>query len=272
MLKVNRSTYYKHFHSAPSKRALENQKLRSAILSIYSAAKKRLGVYKICALLKCEYGFNISPGRVYRLMKSMALPKISTVKHKYYNYSNTNSNKSDKNILNRNFSVNTPNTVWVSDITYIPVNSSFVYLCVVIDLFSRKVISYAISRKIDSKLVINTFLLAFNKRDKPKNLIFHSDNGSQYTSTAFRRLLDNLDVIQSFSRKGCPYDNAVAESFFKFLKQEEIYRYSFSSLAELKIHIFDYIEGFYNSRRPHSANNMLSPNEKERLFYDNSSA
>lgn len=133
-------------------------------------------------------------------------------------------------------------------------------------------ISYEISTKIDSKLVINAFLLAFNKRNKPQNLIFHSDNGSQYTSTAFRSLLDNLDVIQSFSRKGCPYDNAVAESFFKFLKQEEIYRYSFSSLSELKIHIFDYIEGFYNSRRPHSANSMLSPNEKERLFYENFSA
>ena len=136
--------------------------------------------------------------------------------------------KSDKNILNINFSVNTPNTVWVSDITYIHVNNSFVYLCVVIDIFSRKFISYAVSRKIDSKLVINTFLLAFNKRDKPKNLIFHSDNGFQYTSTAFRRLLDNLDLIQPFS-----------------------------SLAEVKIHIFDYIEGFYNSRPPHSDNNML---------------
>ena len=134
-------------------------------------------------------------------MKSMTLPKISTVKHKYYNYSNTNSYNSDKNILNRNFSVNTPNAVWVSDITYIRVNSSFVYLCVIIDLFSRKVISYAISTKIDSKLVINAFLLAFNKRNKPQNLIFHSDNSSQYTSTAFRRLLDKLDVIQSFFKK-----------------------------------------------------------------------
>lgn len=94
-------------------------------------------------------------------------------------------------------------------------------------MFSRKFISYAINTKIDSKLVINAFLSAFNKRDKPKNLIFHSDNGSQYTSKAFRRLLDNLDVIQSFSRKGCPYDNAVAESFFKFLKKEKIYLYSF---------------------------------------------
>ena len=160
----------------------------------------------------------------------------------------------------------------VSDIPYIRINSSFIYFYVVIDLFSRKVISYAISTKIDYKLVINDFLSAFNKRDKPKNLIFHSDNGSQYTSTAFRRLLNNLDIIQSFSKKGCSYDNAVTESFFKFLKHKQIYSYSFSFLGELKMHIFDCIEGFYNSRRPHFANNMLSPNEKEILFYENFSA
>lgn len=147
-----------------------------------------------------------------------------------------------------------------------------VYLCVVIDLFSRKVISYAISIKIDSKLVINAFLSAFNKIDKPQNLIFYYHNDSQYTSTAFRSLLDNLDIIQSFSTKGYPYDNVVDKSFFKFLKQEKIYRYSFSYLSELKIHIFDCIEGFYNCRSSHSANNMLSPNKKERLFYENFSS
>ena len=197
-------------------------------------------------------------------MKSMNLPKISTRRIKFSHASNPSSGK---NILNRNFSVNTPNTVWVSDITYIRLNSHFAYLCVVIDLFSRKVISYTLSTKINSNLVINAFLSAFNKRNKPQNLIFHSDNGSEYTSMAFRRLIDKCNVIQSFSKKGCPYDNAVAESFFKFLKHEELNRYSFSYLAELKIHVFDYIEGFYNSHRPHSANDMLSPNEKERLFY-----
>ena len=109
--------------------------------------------------------------------------------------------------------------------------------------------------------------MAFNKRNKPQNLIFDSDNGSQYTSIAFRRILDKWNVIQSFSKKGCRYDNSVAESFFKFLKHEELNRYSFSSLADLKILVFDYIEGFYNSHRPHSANDMLSPDEKEKLFY-----
>ena len=264
VLKVNTSTYYKHFSSSLSAREIENKKLRAAVLSIYSASKKRLGVYKICTVLNREYGFNVSPGRIYRLMKSMNLPKISTCRIKFSHASNPSSGK---NILNRNFSVNTPNTVWVSDITYIRLNSHFAYLCVVIDLFSRKVISYTLSTKINSNLVINAFLSAFNKRNKPQNLIFHSDNGSEYTSMAFRRLIDKCNVIQSFSKKGCPYDNAVAESFFKFLKHEELNRYSFSYLTELKIHVFDYIEGFYNSHRPHSANDMLSPNEKERLFY-----
>ncbi|OUQ55657.1 hypothetical protein B5E58_11920 [Tyzzerella sp. An114] len=133
------------------------------MLSIYPATKKHLGVYKIYAVLKIEYGFNISLSRVYRLMKSMSLSKISTVKQKYYNYINTNSNQSDKNILNRNFSVNISNTVWISGITYIPI---------VIDLFSHKVISYVISTKIDSKLIINAFLSAFNKKDKLKILFF----------------------------------------------------------------------------------------------------
>lgn len=193
---------------------------------------------------------------------------MSTVKH--YPKPKNSSVHSGQNILNRNFCVSRPNSVWVSDITYIRVNSSFVYLCVVIDLFSRKVISFKISRKINSQLVIDTFKDAFYKRNEPKNLIFHSDNGSQYTSSDFRRVLDGFNVVQSFSKKGCPYDNAVAESFFKFIKYEELNRYSFHSLEDLCLHIFDYIEGFYNSSRPHSANDMLSPNSKEELFYNNS--
>lgn len=132
-------------------------------------------------------------------MKSMNLPKIST--HKI-NFSHTSNSSSGNNILNRNFSVNTPNTVWVSDITYIRLNGHFAYLCVVIDLFSRKVISYALSTKIDSNLVINAFLSAFNKRNKPQNLIFHSDNGSQYTSLwLLDGFLTNAMLFNLFRKK-----------------------------------------------------------------------
>lgn len=198
-------------------------------------------------------------------MKNMNLPKKSTSKPKFI-YAHKDNSDVCVNRLKQNFTTNEPNLVWVSDITYVKVNGGFYYICVIIDLFSRKVISYCISNKIDAKLVINTFNKAFSSRNCPQNLIFHSDRGSQYTSSEFRKLLDKYNVIQSFSAKGYPYDNAVAESFFKFLKAEELNRNTYYNKQELALSVFQYIEGFYNSKRPHSANNMLSPNQKEAYY------
>ena len=267
VLNVNRSTYYKHFSLKVSPRSLQNQQIRCYILSIYSASKKRLGAYKICYLLNVEYGIPISVGKVYRLMKSMHLPKMSTIKPKF-STSVTTSSYPYHNKVNQNFTTDKPNVVWVSDITYVKVNGCFHYVCVVIDLFSRKVISYSISNRMNEKLVMDTFNKAFSIRNQPKNLIFHSDRGSQYTSKNFRKLLDECNVMQSFSAKGYPYNNAVAESFFKFLKLEELNRQTFYNQAQLALSLFEYIEGFYNSKRPHSANHMLSPNQKEKLYFD----
>lgn len=247
---------------------MQNQKIRYYILSIYSASKKRLGAYKICYLLGVEYGIYISVGRVYRLMKSMNLPKMSTIKPKFI-CSKKASSFSYHNEVKQNFTTDKPNIVWVSDITYVKVNNSFYYICVIIDLFSRKVISYLASNKINENLVMDTFHKAFSIRNRPKNLIFHSDRGCQYTSQNFRKLLEQCNVIQSFSAKGYPYDNAVAESFFKFLKLEELNRRTFYTKAQLELSLFEYIEGFYNSKRPHSANHMLSPNQKEKLYFEN---
>ena len=140
-----------------------------------------------------------------------------------------------KNHLNRKFNPDAPNKAWASDITYLKVASKWHYLCVVIDLFSRKVISWLLSDKPDAQLVINTFRKAYRSRNCPQGLMFHSDRGSQYTSSAFRKLLDELNVVQSFSAKGCPFDNAVVESFFKFLKAEETNRKSYSTFSDLQI-------------------------------------
>ena len=218
-----------------------------------------------------EYGINISVGRVYRLFKSMNLPKMSTIKSfksfKHYPKSNSN-NTISNNILNRNFNIDAPNLVWVSDITYIKVNSNFFYICVIIDLFSRKVISYKCASSMSSNLVVSCLKEAFIKRNTPKNLIFHSDRGSQYTSKQFRDILDEFNITQSLSMPGSPYDNAVSESFFKFLKLEELNRKTFSNKQELELSLFEYIEGFYNSKRPHSFNDMLSPNQKEDIFFN----
>ncbi len=130
-------------------------------------------------------------------------------------------------------------------------------------MFSRKVIAYKLSSKIDTLLAIDTVNLAVANRGKSSGIIFHTDRGCQFTSSVFRSHLDNLNMIQSFSAKGHPYDNAVMECFFKYLKKEEVNRRSYSSFDELNIALFQYINGFYNSLRPHSHNNGLSPNQAE---------
>lgn len=134
------------------------------------------------------------------------------------------------------------------------------------DLFSRKVISWNISSKPDVELVMTAFKRAYDKRKHPKWLLFHSDRESQYTAFVFRQLLNTLHVVQSFSKKGYPLDNACYECFFKYLKKEETNRRSYHSLQELQLSIFEYIESFYNSKRPHSSLGMLTPNQKEALF------
>lgn len=172
------------------------------------------------------------------------------------------------NKLEQKFGQKAPNLVWVSDITYIKAAGRWYYLCVIIDLFSRKVISWGISSNINADLVIDVFKKAYAKRNSPHGLMFHSDQGTQYTAFAFRKLLDSFNIVQSFSKKGYPFDNAVAECFFRYLKQEETNRRTYKTLSELQLSVFQYIEGYYNSRRPHGTLNYLTPNEKERLFYE----
>ena len=224
-----------------------------------------MGANKIKICLKRDYRINISTGRVYRLMKDMNLPKISTVKP-FNPKSKSNSEGECKNILSQKFNQSAPNKVWVCDFTYIKAAGRFYYLCVILDLFSRKVIAYKLSNKIDTKLAIDTVNSAVAARGKSSGIIFHTDRGSQFTSAQFRRHMDNLNMIQSFSAKGHPYDNAVIECFFKYLKKEEVNRKSYASFADLKLSLFEYINGFYNSVRPHSHNNGLTPNQAEINF------
>lgn len=264
-MKVNRSTYYKHFHTEPSARTLENQEIRKTILQIYTDYQKRPGAYKIAHVLERDYGVRISVGRVYRLMQTMDLPKMSTRKPKFVHASD---DIECTNHLAQKFYPEEPNQVWASDTTYIRVGSKWFYLCVIIDLFSRKVIAWKISGQHNVDLIIDTFNLAYESRNKPQYLMFHSDRGCQYTAYSFRKLLDSCDVLQSFSRKGYPFDNAVVESFFKYLKQDEVNRRTYHTLQELQLSIFEYIEGYYNSRRPHGTLNMLTPNEKEALYFE----
>ena len=171
-----------------------------------------------------------------------------------------------KNKVKRQFDVSAPNTVWVSDITKFKIKGIYYHVCVVMDLFSRKVVGYKISPNASTQIVTSSFKMAFKERGYPENLLFHSDQGCQYTSKAFRKLLTGCSVDQSFSHTGTPIDNAVSESFFSNLKKEEMYRHDYRSEREFKTRISRYI-AHYNQNRPHSYNNYRSPDEKETQYY-----
>jgi len=168
------------------------------------------------------------------------------------------------NLLNQNFCVDSPDKVWVSDITYIKVNGNFMYLCIIMDLYSRKIVGWSMKNHMKTSLLTSAFIKAIRCRNPAPGLIFHSDRGVQYTSNVFKKLLKLKKVIQSMSRTGNCYDNACAESFFSSLKREKIYRYkTIESISKAHSIVFHYIEIFYNKYRLHSFLNYKSPKEFE---------
>ena len=262
---MNRSTYYKHFHSEPSPRTKENTDIKRIILQIYSDYDKSIGAYKITYILGRDYGIHISVGRVYRLMSSMQLPKMSTIKPKRGHHKDSGE---CPNHLNQEFDQKAPDLAWASDFTYIRVNGKWYYLCIVMDLFSRKIIGWHLSGKHDVDLTLTAFRKAYQARNVRYGLIFHSDQGSEYTAFAFRNLLDSLDVVQSFSKKGYPFDNACCESFFKYLKKNRTNRRTYRTAEELRLDLFEYIENLYNNRLPHGSIGYKTPNEYEAEYWD----
>lgn len=262
VLRVNRSTYYKFLNRQPSKRELENQHIKKRILELYAKADKRLGAHKLNLCLAREDRIHISGGRVYRLLKTMNLPQMSTKKPPKPVKSKENEGTC-VNLLAQKFNPSAPNRVWVCDFTYIRAGGRYYYLCAIMDLFSRKIIAYKLSAHIDTSLAIATLDDAVKARGISQGVLFHTDRGSQFTARAFRQHLDELGMLQSFSAKGHPYDNAVMECFFKYLKSEETDRRVYASFDDLKLAVFKYIIGFYNSVRPHSHNHGLPPNLAE---------
>ena len=191
---------------------------------------------------------------------------------KRYKINTTDSNHDlpiANNILNRDFYSGTPDTKYVGDITYIPTNEGWLYLATVIDLYSRKIVGWSMADNMKVSLVNDALSMAINTRKPAKGLIWHTDRGSQYASYSHRDLLNNHGIIQSMSRKGNCWDNAVAESFFHTLKTELVYHEIYETRAQANQSIFEYIEVFYNRQRMHSSNNNLSPVEYEEFMLQN---
>lgn len=255
MLEVSRSGYYAWLHYKPGSRAAQNQELLRALVTLHEKYPA-MGLDSLYHTLKAKS--HCSRGRVHRLMKAA---NIHSLRKKAYK-DTTNSNHRypvSKNLLNRNFSFSQPNQAWVGDITYIPTDEGWLYCAIVKDLCLKKVVGYAFSDRIDTKLTLAALNMAVTRQRPVPGLIFHSDRGVQYASTDYRNRLKSLNLLQSMSRKGDPYDNAVAENFFSCLKCELVHLRHFFTRREAQNAIFAYIETFYNTIRPHSALGWLSP-------------
>lgn len=203
----------------------------------------------------CEQGHQISVKYITELMQEMGLSSVRTKSKKEYLKLNQ---QPKKNILRQDFKADFPNQIWVSDITCIKMGEKYYYVCVIIDLFSRRVVAYGVSKKNSTRLVSATFRRAYEERSPQGDLVFHSDRGVQYASHSFQKPLLGHSVRQSFSASGKPHDNAVAEAFFASMKQEEIYRHDYTSEKSFRNGVENYIT-FYNSRRPHRTLNFKTP-------------
>jgi len=241
--------------------------LINRIKEIHISSRGLYGYRRVAAELKFA-GEPINHKKVYRLMKAGNI--CGKYKRKFKLRSDKAANKVTTfvpNILNRNFNISLPNKVWVSDISYIATSEGWLYLAIVLDLYSRKIVGWVLSERMTKAIVTDAFLKAYWSRKPYKGLIHHSDRGSQYRSNSFRSILENLRAIPSMSEAGSCYDNAVAESFFHTLKNEIPNNCIFKTKNEARSMIFEYIETFYNRKRRHSYLGYCTPEEFEVTYF-----
>lgn len=261
VLGIKAPNYYRWKRNREQNTARKEQELKDIkrIERIFLSSDRNYGYRMIRKQLEKE-GSPMSEYRIRRIMKENGFYPEKAVKYKPFRNGKA-TGKFYKNIVKQKFKVDKKNAIWVGDITYIKTKIGWVYLAVVIDLFNREIIGYAVSKKINTELVKHALANAIAKNGIEEGLVFHSDRGCQYASKGFRKMLKINGIIGSMSRPGCPYDNACAESFFATLKKERIHRKIYATLKEVKRDLFKYIELFYNRKRMHSALDYMSPVE-----------
>ena len=263
-LDIARGTFYNYiFRRADHGKREEAQvELMRLVQQVFDDSSQRFGAEKIRVTLT-ESGVCVSTKRIAAIMRELGLQSVRPDAKKQYK---KQQQYKKQNLLERQFTAKHPNQIWVSDITYFKVNDYWVYLCVILDLFSRKIVGYRVSRNASTNLVTSTFRTAFRERGNPSSLTFHSDRGKQYTSAAFTALLQKCGVKQSFSATARPHDNAVAETFFASFKKEEAYRREYTSEQGYRKSVEQYIQ-FYNELRPHRTLKYKTPTAFEKAYW-----
>jgi len=263
VLQVARSGFYAWLRRRPSRRAGANEQLRVAIRAAHHQSRGTYGSPRVQRELVAQ-GFEAGRNRVARQMRSMGL-----VARRPKRFRRTTDSSHDHpvaaNVLNRDFAVEGPNQAWVTDITYLWTREGWLYLAVVLDLFARRVVGWAMAEHLRTSLALEALHMALGRRLPQPGLVHHSDRGCQYASEAYRTALTRHGILCSMSRKGNCWDNAVAESFFSTLKIELVHRSTWTDRATARLAVAEYIECFYNSERRHSTLDYRSPAEHEKL-------
>ena len=263
VLRVSRSGYYAWQSRPVCDRTKANDALVTAIGRVYTQSRRTYGSPRITDELN-DSGLACGRHRVERLMRQKGI-RAKTVRKYKVTTDSRHTLPVAENLLARQFTVSCPNAVWVSDITYIWTLEGWLYLAVVLDLYARRIVGWAMSHRIDGELTLSALRQALAQRQPSAGLIHHSDRGKQYAAGGYQNLLREHGIVCSMSRKGDCWDNAPMESFFGTLKQELVYQERFATRDEAKAKIFEYIEVFYNRQRRHSAAGSHSPVEFERL-------
>lgn len=264
-LQVSRSGYYKWRHRAPGSRARQRELVERALVVTFEQFKQRYGAPRLAVELN-EAGIPCSVNHVARLMSENGLKARNGKRFRYVPAANALNHVSG-NVLGRSFHADHPNEKWVSDITYIKIDRGFVYLAVIMDLFSRQIVGWALDSTMTTDLIVEAFEMAVARREVKPGLILHSDRGVQYRSSDYQGALLEESIQPSMSRKGNCWDNAAMESFFARLKVERIYAEPPHTKEDAYAGVFEYIELFYKNVRRHSTIGYQSPKQYEQNYY-----
>jgi len=260
---INRSSY-KHWVNRPKTLRPERVRLLHEVRAAHKDSSGSAGARTIATLVT-NRGTPLSRYRATKLMKELELVSCQMPSHRYKKVGQEHVAVANK--LDRQFAVTQPNKIWCGDVTYIWTGRRWAYLAVVLDLFARKPIGWALSLSPDSVLTTQALCMAFESRGRPKGVMFHSDQGSHYTSRKFRQQLWRYQIEQSMSRRGNCWDNSPMERFFRSLKTEWVPTIGYRSFTEAHISIAEYLVGYYSQTRPHQHNGGLSPNAAEKQYW-----
>jgi putative transposase len=263
VLRVSHSGFYDWLDRAPSKRSIDDAVLTERIRQIHAQSHDSYGRPRIRAELNAQ-GTTVNAKRIARLMRLAGLRGISRRRGFTVTTLRDVRQRPAPDLVQRRFDADGPNRLWVADMTYVPTWAGFVYLSVVLDVWSRRVVGWSIGETMSAELVLAALNMALSQRRAP-GVIHHSDQGSQYTSLAFGKRCTEMGVRPSMGSVGDAYDNAMAESFFASLECELLERRSFQTKTAARLAVFSWIEGWYNPRRRHSALGYLSPTDYEEL-------